>query len=150
MSDPRTLGLHDIVLPDPVGFWPPPWSFWLLPGALLVLACLCWLFLRPLLRRWRRQRRALAAWRNLRQSCSHPEELSAALNRLLKTVLVAAGQSQVACLSGTAWRVCLKTLIPPADHTLLDSFLDSLYRPRSDCDRRALERAAPRWLRRLA
>lgn len=110
MTHPELEALHDIVLPAPVGLWPPAPGWWLLAGAALALVVLL------LIRRQRRQSppasdaldQASAA---LEQALRHWEDMGDGLaylhraNRALKkAALVRWPRQEVAGLHGEAWR----------------------------------------------
>jgi hypothetical protein len=108
-ADPADLSnLRDIVLPQPVSYWPPAAGWWILAAA--VLAALALLVARRVVRyrhdAYRRQA--------LRELAALPAPLDAAgaqsLSAILKrTALVAFPRADVAALTGTAWLRFLDT-----------------------------------------
>jgi hypothetical protein len=111
--DPRTIPLHDIHLPPPVGWWPPAPGWWAL-GLLLAtaLALAAWA--------WRRRRRSMSApshadlvaevwrtWQGLQSRLADPyamadgvRELSMLIRRVALTLH---GRGEVAGLTGQRW-----------------------------------------------
>lgn len=98
--------LHDIVVPDPVPWWPPaPGWLWLLGLALvLALAVLLAGFVRWQKRRYRREALADLARLELAAPRRPPGATLAALAELLKrSALTAYPRRDVAALTGPAW-----------------------------------------------
>jgi hypothetical protein len=109
------LALKDIHLPPPLGMdWPAP-GWWLVAGALLLVAGLVMWGLR----RHRRQRASRIARQQLaqlqQQASQDPQACLAALSQLLKRLaMTTAPRQTVAGLSGAAWLAYL-------DHGLADA-----------------------------
>ena len=106
MTDPGSLqNLNDIVVPAPVGFWPPAPGWYAVIAVLLVLAT--WAGFR-LLRGWRQnayRREALAELDRIRK---RGEKSAYLLPELLKrTALSAWPRAEVADLNGRAWHAFL-------------------------------------------
>ena len=105
------LPLRDILLPEPVGWWPPAPGWWLL--ALLTLLLLvfgCRFLLRQLQQRRQRQRLLKPAQQQLEQirrrfaRSSDTTQLVSDLSMLIRrTALTRYPREQVAGLIGTAW-----------------------------------------------
>ncbi|WP_424814315.1 DUF4381 domain-containing protein [Roseococcus sp. YIM B11640] len=105
-ATPTRAGMHGLILPEPVSFWPATPAWYLLFGLVLLLTA--WLAWRGW-RRWRRnayRREALAA---LRGAAS--PEIAAILKR---TALAAWPREQVAALSGADWAAFLRRTAPRA------------------------------------
>ena len=154
MSDPASLqNLHDIVVPAPVGWWPPApgWYVVAVVGAvvLVLLAYRAW-------GRWRRNRYRGEALRELRRlRAAGPEADLQQLSALLKRAALSAWpRSQVAALVGCDWHRFLD------ESAKLDCFvpevgevLDRLaHAPASELSLSAAQArvaldAAERWLR---
>jgi hypothetical protein len=171
MATAPALDLHDILLPDPVGLWPPSVLLWVLLAVVILLCGLTWRAFRPWVSRWKLRRQALKAWHllltaddQLKSTDSHQvssatrqtataaphDNLVVAANRLLKNLLVARGETEVGSLSGQRWLAFLKSRLPPAEDKPLTDFVASLYRPAPVLDRDSLARAIPRWIRKLS
>lgn len=103
MSDSASLqNLNDIVVPDPVAWWPPAPGWYLL--AVIVLAVVAWLAVRQW-RRWQHnayRRQALAALSSIREEGS-AERLREVPELLKRTALSVWPRESVAALSGVAW-----------------------------------------------
>ena len=93
--------LHDIVVPDPVPWWPPAPGWYVVAAlALLVLAVFAWRAWRD----WKRNAYRRAALAELDRIGDGGGEGLAALPALLKrTALVAYSRTEVASLFGDAW-----------------------------------------------
>jgi hypothetical protein len=105
-GDPLSLeNLHDIVVPDPVSWWPPATGWWVLLAAVLVAVTLVAL-------RIYRSRRAnayrRAALREL-ETVGSPAQLLALLKRV---ALVTYPREMIASLSGAAWLEFLEHEVP--------------------------------------
>lgn len=108
----QKLPLEDIVLPDPVSWWPPAPGWWIL--AVLTVAVVVFGIVT-----WRRryqsrayQRQALKELQQFQNDYRQHQDLarfSQDINSLLKRVaMVCAGRKQVSSLSGNAWLRFLK------------------------------------------
>lgn len=110
--DPRSIPLHDIHLPPPVGWWPPAPGWWAL-GALLLAALVLGA------RAWRNRRRSPApshadlvaevwrTWQDLQGTFADPhavvdgvQQLSALIRRVALTLHA---RGEVAGLTGDKW-----------------------------------------------
>ncbi len=104
-TDPGSLSrLHDIVLPDPVFWWPPAPSWYVLVTLLLLTLALgaWWGWQRWQARRYRRQ--ALDELRVLRERNDDPKSAATQILIILKrTALVGFPRAEVARLSGGPW-----------------------------------------------
>ncbi|HEY7886305.1 MAG TPA: DUF4381 domain-containing protein [Cellvibrionaceae bacterium] len=111
-SDPLAQ-LHDIQLPEPVGFWPPAPLYWLL--ALALLALVGW----GLYCLWRKRKRRQYRQQALALLTTLPDEAGTEqlqkLNQLLKRTAINAYGEQPAALSGKAWLTFLDETLPDAD-----------------------------------
>ena len=108
MATPTSMGLHDIVLPEPVS-WMPATIGWV-GVALVLMAVAAWGAWRAL-QRWRAdayRREALEELAVLRVRYEEPAERPAALAALApllkRTALSMAPRERVASLSGEEWR----------------------------------------------
>ena len=106
MSDPATLPLRDIHLPEPVSWWPPAYGWWLLALALLALG------LWALARRARRPARssraialdALDAVEARYRAQGDARAAAAAISTLLRRLALSlAPREEVAGLTGERW-----------------------------------------------
>lgn len=134
VADPASLqNLHDIVVPDPVAWWPPAPGWYVLGAMLLIAAVL--LTLRLVVNyRANRYRRAgqeqLAELRKLSHDSANRDVAIAQTGELLKRVAIAAWpRDNVANLSGKRW---LTFLNETGDGTLISDkqgriFSDILY-----------------------
>ncbi|MCC6714232.1 MAG: DUF4381 domain-containing protein [Gammaproteobacteria bacterium] len=110
--DPRTIPLHDIHLPPPVGWWPPAPGWWAL--GVLLLTALVWGT-----REWQKRRRSAApshadtvaevwrTWRGLQRTFADPhavvdgvQQLSELMRRVALTLNA---RGDVAGLTGEKW-----------------------------------------------
>ncbi len=152
---PRGLeGLRDIHLPDNAGPWPPAPGWWLLLGALVLLALLGGL----LYRRWRRgraYRQAVRAWRQLRHAYRQTGDqraLAQGLSRLLRRYALArAPADEVAGLTGERWLYRLDTLAGD-DHAWFRrgagrQLIEAPYHEDPELDGEALLHGVRQWLR---
>ena len=146
-SDPASLqNLHDIVVPQPVPFWPPA------PGWYVVLGLALLLVLRLVIRsvvRFRRnayRRAALAELNTLPDSSAVAQQVAALLKR---TALAAFPREQVASLTGSSWLDWLTETsgmqVPAAVRSVLT---DGIYGRASQQDLKDLREFAAEWIRR--
>ena len=128
MAEASLEQLHDLALPEAIGFWP------LAPG-LLILACLLvGALLLAAWSLWRRQRvnayrrRARKALRALALACeADPLQLQELLALLKHTALQVWPREQIAPLSGDAWLAFLARQAPTCE--LPDSLAEVGYWP---------------------
>jgi len=151
--------LKDIHLPEPVGWWPLAWGWWLLIGVLLVaLAVGAWLWWR----RWRRRlyrRQALAkltqAYRRYREEADTARYLQS-LNRLLRRAVLsgwpAPENQRLAAMSGEDWLAFLDASLPGGQSEFTRgagrALLAGPYQPQPQADVEALQRLGREWLER--
>jgi hypothetical protein len=102
-NDFSQLPLRDIHLPDPVGWWPPAYGWWLLAGMLLIGAAL-WSW------RYRSHYRERAALRGLRAVARElaaggsPARCIQSISMIVRRFSMSvAGQGPVAGLTGDDW-----------------------------------------------
>jgi hypothetical protein len=150
-------GLADIVVPDPVSWYPQTWGWWVLAGAVAV-AGLVWAVRR--MRRYladRYRREALLGWAALAASLDGEGGRAAALAALAvllkRTALTAWPRAEVASLSGPAWidflrRHAGRARVDEPMSRLLDA---AEYRPEalaafSPSDAHACARAVRDWI----
>ncbi|HAC35333.1 MAG TPA: DUF4381 domain-containing protein [Gammaproteobacteria bacterium] len=158
------LPLRDIVLPEPVGWWPPAPGWWLL--ALLTLLLLvfgCRFLLRQLQQRRQRQRLLKPALQQLEQirrrfaRSSDTTQLVSDLSMLIRrTALTRYPREQVAGLIGTAWLDWLDRSCAHANSSAPFSngvgrvLVDQAYRPAAEVDSDALLELSEQWLHAIA
>lgn len=135
--------LEDIVVPDPVSWWPLAPAWWVLI-AVVVGAAACWAFFAY--RRWRSNAYRRAALRELETM----GDLVVAVPALLKRVALAAWpRSEIAGLSGERWIAFLREASPGSfDGQSAEALLEVGYRD-GDIDtgaRTSLLRSAKRWI----
>lgn len=96
--------LDAIVLPEPVGWWPLAFAWWiLLLSAVSLLIGISWYFLDQK-RRNAYRKQALKQLQQIEQSALSDSEKIQSINRLLKTVAITAyGRRRVAALHHQAW-----------------------------------------------
>lgn len=116
--DPRTIPLHDLHLPPPVGWWPPAPGWWVLAAVALTALLLGALA-------WRNRRRrpvpghadmvaeVWRTWRDLRRTVADPEAMADGVRQLSALVrrvaLTLHARGEVAGLSGEEWLRFLDT-----------------------------------------
>jgi len=102
--DPASLALRDIHLPEPIGFWPLAYGWWLLIAAVVILALVGGV----LWQRWQRRRplrealRALESATLLHQQGKLDEALQLVSQTLRRLAMTLAAPT-VAGLTGDAW-----------------------------------------------
>jgi hypothetical protein len=110
---PSLQGMHDILMPPPVSFWPAT-PAWAVLGALL-LAAVLWLMGRRL-RRWLRNAYRRQALREVEMV-----DISALPAVVKRACLVAYPRQEVAGLSGPDWAAWLRRTAPRARLTAEES-----------------------------
>ena len=149
--NPEELPLHDIHLPEPVGWWPLAPGWWLL--LVLMLAVIAWLFWR-----WRRQQRgehaldvALHELDRLQgKHGNNTKALLCELSVLLRRVAISQyGRQQVSGLTGNAW---VKFLDDKAGKPLFGNKLSHLltevpYRPETQAETTVVLQATRQWIK---
>lgn len=155
-QDPLS-GLADIVVPDPVSWFPQTWGWWVLAGLILLAILLLTI-------RWARRFAANRYRREALKQCAQLENVldddngrAAALAELAtllkRTALSAWPRADVASLSGQEWIDFLRLHGPGADmdDTLAQLLAVTEYRPDSlesvsRSDARACARAVSGWI----
>jgi len=143
------LPLHDIHLPDPIGWWPLAPGWWIMGGLLLLLTMFIWG-----LRRFRQRRKMQhLALQQLEKLTELPDtELLMALSRLLRQAAISHfPQQDCAGLSGQAWLEFLDRPFPDHPFTtgIGNCFSAAPYRPEIQIDPIALVSLCRRWLKKL-
>lgn len=111
--DPTSLPLRDIHLPDPIGYWPLAYGWWLLIAGVVILAFLGGLWWR----RWQRRRPlreallALESATTLHQQGRLDEALQL-VSQTLRRVAMTLSAPTVAGLTGDAWLAWLDSRWP--------------------------------------
>jgi len=95
-DDASLENLRDIVMPEPVSWWPLAPGWWVLLGCVAVGAIVT---IVRLVRRWRANAYRRAALQELKSA----DTVAAIADVLKRTALCAWPRSDVAALSGTAW-----------------------------------------------
>ncbi len=147
--------LRDIHTPEPVGWWPLAWGWWLLIALLLGAAALClWLLWRR--RRANRYRRQALLeldvlgrhFRHHGDRARYLQDLSVLLRR---TALSAAPREAVASLQGEQWLAWLDATLGPQQRGFREGpgqcLLQGPYQRDPELDAPALERLISRWIR---
>lgn len=141
--------LHDIYVPDPVGWWPLAPGWWIVLG--LVIAGLVFAITYFLLRHRRNayRRQAIAMVLSLQPQCD--SQYSEAISSLLKRTALTAypnHHEQIAGLYGASWVDWLNgaTTKPCFDRTLHIALSEGIYRPGIEFDPQALQRCAVEWI----
>lgn len=144
--------LHDIVLPEPVGWWPLAWGWWvlmlLLIGAMIGLGW--WLQQRQL----RHQTRKLAVAelnRYQQQLSAHAPASYAAMNAIVKRAVLQLWPAQeVASLQGIDWLRFLVAQVPATKHQEIAepllAYQHKLYQPTSASDAARYHGLLLQWL----
>ncbi len=106
------LPLKDIVLPEPIGWWPPAIGWWLL---LVLIVLLLYLFWRGV--KWLRRKTAVKTALKLLKRIQQDDGLSnqqklAELSMLLRRVAISTDAADVAGLTGQAWLQFLDRSLP--------------------------------------
>lgn len=143
-DDPASLSkLHDLVVPEPVPWWPPAPGGWLVLG--LLLAAAVFLAVRAI-RHWQANAYRRAALRELASASDVP----AVAGILRRTALAIAPRETIASLRGREWTDWLATRSPdPLPDEVRDSLAGSFYDPdRRSTDLSGLRDFADRWIRR--
>jgi len=150
----QSLPLEDIILPPPVGIWPPAIGWWVLSLIIVVaiVAAVWWL------KHWRRDRElrqqaktllsdARRAYASKGDICDYCKDVNHILKRYARAREAA---PSVQALSGSAWATWLNQQTREAIFTdeLLGAVADGPYRPIAELDPDRLERAARQWLNR--
>lgn len=141
-DDPASLGkLHDIVVPEPVSWWPMAPGWWILLA--LFLSSVMVLGIRRYLR-WRADAYRRTALQELATSES-AEQVAVILRR---TALAIAPRESVAALRDDAWIDWLAERSPvPVPETVRPALTRSLYAVPSSADLDELRDFASRWIR---
>ena len=141
-DDPASLEkLHDIVVPEPVSWWPMAPGWWVL--LTLVSAVFLILAVRHF-RRWRADAYRRAALQELAKSES-AEQVAALLRR---TALAIAPRESIAALHDEAWIDWLAERSPaPVPDSVRPALTRSLYAGQSSADLDELRDFANRWIR---
>lgn len=152
LSPSALAQLHDIVLPAPVGWWPPSSALiGLLVGAGGIIIGLTWYFLTQ--RKENQYRReAQDLFKQALANATTPQEKLISANRLLKQVAMTNyGRRTVASLHGDAWVRFLKqtaNYIQQPDH--LEQTLSSPYQRHHKAETKDIEEAlnyAQNWIK---
>lgn len=134
-NNPLLEQLKDIQLPDPVGWWPLAFSWWILLFSIIaIIAGAIWYYL-DLRRRNVYRRSALKQISDiLLQTDNSDNHKISAINAILKRVAVTAyGRSMTAALSNQAWLDFLSataSYIPQPDN--LQEALNLAYQPNNE------------------
>ncbi|WP_051235693.1 DUF4381 domain-containing protein [Marinimicrobium agarilyticum] len=155
--------LKDIHLPEPVGWWPLAWGWWLLIALLLIaLGLIVWRW-RARRRRQRYRQEALAVLRHAYQRYRDEADDSAAASRVyLQTVsellrrtalsaLPANRHSDVATLGGQRWLRFLDASAPVGNGFTEGpgaALAQGPYQPNPAVDVASLDALAARWIKR--
>ena len=136
--------LAPLRLPEAVSWWPLAVGWWVL----LVLLCGLILFaMRLWLRNRRRKQHRRLALKRLDQLIQSEENTSAALNRLLKTLVMCEFPAeQVAALNGTAWLEFLAQHCPKVSAEELAP-LAECYRPSAESLDLKLPEVTKQWIK---
>ncbi|WP_024460298.1 DUF4381 domain-containing protein [Marinimicrobium sp. LS-A18] len=154
--------LKDIHLPEPIGWWPLAWGWWLLIALLLiVLGALLWQgYRRQRRQRYRREAMALLdhAYRDYLRSDPGPathrhylQQVSQLLRRTALSALPEAREAELAALKGPQWLRFLDAsagLEPAFTEGPGHILADGPYQPDPKVDVEALHQLAAQWIRR--
>lgn len=153
MAEPQELAqLHDIHMPDPIGWWPlaPGW-YGLLLLTLMALLALVFFFSRHYFN-GRAKRQALLILKTYQQQ--YPKELNgqqsaARVSELLKRVALRYfPRAQVASLQGEAWVKFLNETSKGLDfYSLRQELVEMPYRPVVESDLQPLFIMAEKWIK---
>lgn len=142
--------LRDIHLPDPAGWWPPAYGYWLLLVMLLVVLYLWY-------RRYKRfavhraARRELHALTTAYASHNDSHELARSINVLLRrTLLSLEPRHEVAGLTGDEWIRRVHDSVASSGFEFSDRakalLVEGIYRPSVDVDADALIAECRGWI----
>ncbi len=153
MSEPQELAkLHDLHLPDPIGWWPMAAGWYLLIIFALVLSALLIYSLRRFNENGRAKREALLLLRDYEQEYQRGADsqfISMKISELLRRVaLVYFPRAEVAGLKGKAWLDFLTNTSKGIDFKIISDYLLALpYQPAKEIDLEPLFITAKRWIR---
>lgn len=142
-NDPTSLeNLHDIVVPDPIPWWPPA-PGWIILAGLVVLASF-YLWCRAVAH-WRANAYRRAALRELEAA----ESVTSISELLRRTSLAIAPRTEIAAQSGSSWPEWLQRTSPNAmPDEVYQQLTDGSYRDSTDLVQvAALKSYASDWIR---
>ena len=128
--------LHDIQLPEQIGWWPLAWGWYVL---LLLFMFLCIFITRAVFSRIKRRRPRRLALRMVNdvEAIASPQAKAAALNNILKRAVMAyEARQETAKLSARQWATWLNTHAQEGS-AIEAHYLTLAYRP--DCDAEQVE-----------
>lgn len=146
------IPLKDIILPEPVGWWPPALGWWLLLVLIPLLAFLLWRLVKWL-RRKTAVKTALKQLKRIQQDDSLAiKQKLAELSILLRRVAISTQPvDKVAGLTGKAWLEYLDQSLPgqPFSHGVGQCLGDLQYQPDEpdNIDLDALFRLCQQWIK---
>jgi hypothetical protein len=153
VTEPQELAkLHDIHLPDPIGWWPMAAGWYLLIILALVSAALLIYSLRRFYEHGRAKREALLLLRHYEQDYQRGADsqlISMKISELLRRVALAYfPRAEVAGLKGKAWLDFLTRTSKGIDFKAISDYLLTLpYQPAKEIDLELLFCTAKRWIR---
>ncbi len=125
--------LHDVILPASPGWWPLPWTAWLLI-LLCLLAAVALLYTG--LRLWKRLRtrqQLSRAWQEaLKVSLARGENLADSVNCFLKRLSIQYRNPATGNWSQETWSDFLQSQIPDSQQALLRQMLEERYQAHSN------------------
>ena len=149
---PTDLPLHDIHLPDPIGWLPLAWGWWvLIVVAFVIVGALLWWVVRKIPRRPTEFNVALRELEQLQAKYpANSKVLLRELSVLLRRIAISHyGRAKVSGLTGTAWVNFLdesvgKSLFKERFEQLLT---EQPYRPEAQVETAALAAAIREWIK---
>ncbi len=121
--------LKDIQTPDPIGFWPLAWGWWLIILLSIVILAFTIKWLIRYINNNKAKKQALAMLAEISKE-PHPHKTVIAINDILKRVmLVYLSREQVASLNSASWANLLNTLASDK-HKITADYVELAYQPK--------------------
>jgi len=144
MQNAPAIQFNEILLPDPVSWWPIAWPWWLISAtALLTLTFLVHFYLRN---KWRKH----AINKVNQMVMSDDVAFAQACNRLLKQVAISKLGKTCSNYHGIQWLEYLDAQVKhPIFLPKLEQFSKWVDQPNANVDRLALAEACKKWIRKV-
>ena len=123
-SQPALAKMQDIITPEPIGFWPPAYGYYLAALLLIILIAALFIYVK---RRGKQLAAKREALKLLTEVTPDDPQLALTVNSLLKrSAMSYLPREQVASLQGDDWYAWLSTQLPTMDPKL-PSLLEKRY-----------------------